>query len=177
MILAACLLAGPLLPAGAAAANQLESQITSFQVESFAEQCLKLLQNGSFPELARQFHVPDESEDTFRSAEQQALAGSLEKLVGLFGSPDKPILLKEPQKAHQLAVQGLRQSYWEYHDRFFPASFGVQFAREGEGTVAFQVVVYNNRLQLRSIAFGLPESAAGSNQRIAALAKEMQQTK
>jgi len=148
-------------------------QITPFQVETFAGQCPQLLQRERFAELSSLYHAPAELSAQQREAEQRQLSDSLRRLVALFGTPSVPVLLDAPLKAHQLAVQGLDQAYWQDHDRYYPASYRVHFAGEGAGILSFQVVVYGNRLQLRSIIFGLPESRPGSAERIKELAARM----
>jgi len=143
--------------------------ISRFQILSFTEQCLKLLQSGRYDLLATQYHLPEGMTADEAHAERQQLASTLARLAEGFGSPRGAELSEKSVAVHQVAVQGLSHDYWRDHDRYEPVIYKVDFAREGEGYLAFLVVVYGQRLQLRSVSFALPKDRPGAAERIDAI--------
>jgi len=158
------------LPGRVTAVDSSLPGVSRFQIISFTEQCLQLLQSGRFELLASQYHVPDDLSAAAVRDERRQLAESLARLAEGFGRPSGPELSVKAVAVHQLAVQGLNHDYWRDHDRFEPVIYQVDFAREGEGVLAFLVVVYDQRLQLRAVSFALPRDRPGAAERIAALA-------
>lgn len=170
--LTVCLLLATLLSSSVAAAASAPHWpgITRFQILSFTGQCLKLLQSGRFEQLARQYHVPDEMSPAAVTGERRQLVKTLSRLTQGFGVPEQPELTDQPVAVYQLAVQGLDHTYWASHDRYEPVVYRTRFSREGDGLVAFLVVVYGQRLQLRAVSFALPKDRPGAEERIRQLA-------
>jgi len=156
-------------PGRVTAADSVWPGISRFQILSFTEQCLKLLQFGRYDLLATQYHLPEEVPADKVQSERQQLASTLARLAEGFGSPGGAELSEKSVAVHQVAVQGLSHDYWRDHDRFEPVIYKVDFAREGEGYLAFLVVVYGQRLQLRAVSFALPKDRPGAAERIDAI--------
>jgi hypothetical protein len=140
--------------------------VTPFQITSYAANSLSLLQQSRFEILAGQFHYPETLAAAMVKAEQAQLTAVLERAGALFGVPRQQLLLDGPRQADQFVVQGLTQAYWNDRDRYSAVSYQVDFSREGRGYLTFSIIVYDHRLQLRSVAFGLPAELPGSKQRL-----------
>lgn len=159
-----------LLPPGVCRAGEGVPGLTGFQAHSFGARCLQLLEGGRYRELASLFHMDPGAGAAARAAEQAQLARLLEHLADRFGSPRGGQLVEIPVPVEQLTVEGLTSAYWRDRSRYAPVSYRVDFARQGTGFLALRIVLYANRLQLRSVAFGLPAACPDAAERIAAIA-------
>jgi hypothetical protein len=163
-----------LLSLGTARATELLPGVTPFQITTFAANSLKLLQQGRYELLAGQYHAPETLAASEKQAEQAQLAALLGRAAELFGTLRQELLLESPSQTHQFVVQGLTQDYWDDHERFTAVTYQVDFAHQGRGFLTFSIVVYGHRLQLRSVAFGLPAELPGSKQRLEELRSRLQ---
>jgi len=155
-----------LLPGMSGAAEGLA--VTPFQIRSFAGSCVQLLQAEKWPELASLYHVPPSGEFD-PGHERKEIAASLQALGNEFGRASQAAFVEASEEVLQLTVEGLTQAYWRDRSKYVSVSYRVDFARVGQGYVTLDIILYDNRLQLRSVSFALPEAdpeAAGRMQSI-----------
>ena len=147
--------------------------ITPFQVRSFADSCLRLLTAEKWPELASLYLVPPDA-GFDAEHERREIALALQGLAAAFGYAGDAVYADgPPEEIAQLTVQGLSEAYWQERTRSAQVSYRVVFPGFGRGYVSFSVVVYANRMQLRSVSYGLPASAPGTRERMDVLLKKL----
>lgn len=127
--------------------------VTPFQFKTFAANCLQLLQSEKWLELAGLYHVPP-SADFDLAREREELAATLSALGTAFGQPLRAEFADAVVEIAQLTVEGLDQAYWKDHSKFVQVSYRATFSEMGQGYVSFSIVIYANRMQLRSVSFG-----------------------
>lgn len=155
-----------LLPVSSGVAE--ESVVTPFQFKSFAASCLQLLQSGHWSQLASLYHAP-RSASIDPAREREEITTSLQTLGTVFGSPSRPEFSDAVVEIMQLTVEGLDQDYWLDRSKFVQISYRVDFAKLGQGYATFRIVLYANRMQLRSVSFGFPASDPETPRRMDAI--------
>jgi len=150
-----------------------DSVITPFQFKSFAANCLQLLQSGQWSQLASLYHAP-RSVSIDPAREREEITMSLQKLGAVFGSPTRPEFSDAVVEIMQLTVEGLDQDYWLERSKFVQVSYRVDFSELGQGYVTFRIVLYANRMQLRSVSFGFPASDPETPRRMNAIRNMLQ---
>ncbi|TYP00007.1 hypothetical protein EDC39_101167 [Geothermobacter ehrlichii] len=148
-ILVVILLLWPLASAGPAA-------ISAFQFQSFAEQCFRLLKAGRFEQLARLYHLPAGYPPERIRRERREITAGLERLTEVFGAPDGCAEVEGEAAMQLFELEGLDAGYWRDRPRSNRVACRTTFDRMGSGRVVFRIVVYDRRLQLRSVGFALP---------------------
>jgi hypothetical protein len=157
-----------LLPVSLWAADGLV--VTPFQFKSFAANCLQLLQSDKWLELAGLYHVPP-SADFGPAREREEIAATLSALGTAFGHPMQAEFTDAVVEIAQLTVEGLDQTYWSDHSKFVQVSYRAAFSEMGQGYVSFSIVIYANRMQLRSVSFGFLATDPETPGRMKALRK------
>jgi len=163
-----CLGATLLLPAPLWAADG--PVVTPFQFKSFAANCLQLLQADKWFELAGLYHVPPAA-DFDPAREREEIAATLSALGTAFGDPVQVESTDAVVEIAQLTVEGLTQAYWRDHSKFVQVSYQATFSEMGQGYLSFSIVVYANRMQLRSVSFGFLATDPETPVRMKALRK------
>lgn len=148
------------VPAGAA---ELPG-ITPFQIHAFAANCLQLLERENLSAVAALFHLDPNMDPPQQQLERAEIAARLAGVFAEFGRPAAAEILVEPRQAHQFVLQGLSSRYWQQFSRFHPAAYRVRYTRAGDGYLTLAIVVYDRRLQLRAVSFGLPVERADSEE-------------
>lgn len=161
-----------LLSRGPVAAAGLPG-ITDFQLNAFAASCLQLLERENFAAAAALFHLDPSMDPARQQLERADIAAKLAGVVAEFGRPTAAEILAEPRQAHQFVLQGLSSSYWTQFSRFHPAAYQVHYARAGVGYLTLAIVVYDRRLQLRAVSFGLPADRADSEETLHKLLRSL----
>ncbi len=164
-----CILLAMTVPSVAA-----EEQISEFQVRSFTAQCIDLLRQERFDLVAGLFHQGSGAKAEQVDFERHQLATGLAQLRGIFGDFSQVQIPETEQRSHQFEIQGMTSAYWRERPRHFQVVYSTDFSRLGAGALVFRVVVYDHRLQLRSLAYALSADAPGADLRKAEIEAQMQ---
>lgn len=87
---------GGLVVAERVAAADTIPGLTEFQINSFAANCLQLVEVGRYWELANLFHLDPAAPEAEHTAERVQLAKVLGLLAGAFGLPHEEHLVEGP---------------------------------------------------------------------------------
>lgn len=140
--------------------------ITDFQLDTFAANIMNALEQGRLDIVVRSFHLDPQMDPEQKEYERDDLAELLGGIVSQFGLPGQSDRLQESRDAYQFVLQSLTSDYWDQYSRFLPVSYRVRYPIAGEGYLTLAIVVYDRRLQLRSLSFGLPVAVEGNRQRM-----------
>lgn len=141
-----------------------EEQISEFQVRSFTSQCIDLLRQDRFDLVAHYYHLSSAQKGEAADLERHQLAAGLAQLRGIFGRFDQVRVPETAEHSHQFEIQGMTASYWKERPRHFQVVYRTRFSRIGAGALVFRVVIYDHRLQLRSVAYAFSASRPDSTQ-------------
>jgi len=150
-----------------------DALITQFQIRSFAEQCLQRLEKGRSEDLIRLYHYPAEMSPAELESEKMQIAASLAELGRLFGAVQQSSIPDQPRHLHQFEVQSASSAYWAERSRYYQVVYNITFSELGDGALVFRMVVYDHRLQLRSISYALSADGAGADQKKAEINSHM----
>lgn len=150
-----------------------QPQITQFQIRSFAEQCLPLIAAGRYADLVRLYHYPAEMSQAELAVEKQLLMASLAEIAQLFGSFQQSSIPERPLHLHQFEVQSATTDYWAERSRYYQLVYDTTFSEMGAGSLVLRMIVYDHRLQLRSIGYAIPADEPGSALKKANIDKHM----
>jgi hypothetical protein len=173
-LIPALVLFGLLATGFTASATEALPGITSFQINSFAANLLQILKGENFVAAATYFHLDPQLTAAEKQLERADIVATLTRIYSEFGRPEFVKLLGESGKAHYFVLQGMTNEYWNQFSRFQPVSYRVNFARVGEGYLTLVIVVYDHRLQLRELSFGLPVERADSEKKLQSLLRSLQ---
>jgi len=157
-----------------ASATEAMPGITSFQINSFAANVLQVLESENFVAAATFFHLDPQMTVAENQLEREDIAASLTRIYSQFGQPEFIEPLGESRKANYFVLQGMTVEYWKQFSRFQSVSYRVNYARVGEGYLTLVIVVYDHRLQLRELSFGLPVERADSEEKMQSLIRSLQ---
>jgi len=157
-----------------ASATEALPGITSFQINSFAANVLQVLEGENFVSAATFFHLDPRMTTAEKQLERENIAATLSRIYSELGRPDFVEPLSESRKANYFVLHGMTIEYWKQFSRFQPVSYRVNYCTIGEGYLTLAIVVYDRRLQLREISFGLPVERADSEEKLQSLLRSLQ---
>lgn len=130
------------------------------QVRALVETAANLLRARDFAGAALLYHFPADYTEDQLEADLAGVAASLELFAGEFGSFDRIEPLAAPVLYVDVFVTGGNHAYWEAHPDSYRVVMLTDFSRYGPGFLVFHLVDIIGVLELKAIAYGLPDSPA-----------------
>jgi hypothetical protein len=135
--------------------------------------CIKATQRGNFGEAAGMFHYPPfySSEELIR--DRAGVESSLSELSKLFGTFERVEPLQRSVSFYKLDIGSGDIGYWKKYPESVQVKYETRFSNEGEGFIILTVVRISEKLELRSVAFGIPAESPNAKERMGKIAEHM----
>ncbi len=135
--------------------------------------CIELLKNKNLEQVAHLFHFPPEYNEQEVIDDISGIQDGVRELTQEFGPLINAKLLNEPAQYINLKVGSGNISYWKKHPEFISVVYQVSFQKEKNGFVIFWVTNISKKIELRTIAYGLPANDPLAVERIKKIGKKM----
>jgi hypothetical protein len=155
------------------ASQSLGQALTDDQLKNFTDNCIEIIQRGDFDEAVELFHYPPNFSPKELSKDKKEVKLGLVEMSKLFGTFEKWEKAQGFVVYYQFDICGGDIPYWNKNPQFIEVRYRTIFSNEGEGFVSFRVVQISKKLELRSVAFGIPINSPKAKERFEKIAKHM----
>jgi hypothetical protein len=147
------------------ASQSFSQEPTYDQLIKFTDNCIEIIHRGNFNEAVELFHYPPNFSPKELSQDKKEVKLLLIEMTKLFGAFEKWEVAQGFFISYQFDIGGGDIPYWSKNPQFIEVRYRTRFSNEGEGFVTFKAVQISKKLELRSVAFGIPATSPNAEER------------
>lgn len=149
----------------------IKSPIPEKSLVKIASKVFKFIENNEFDSASKLFHYPPNYTKKELCKDMKAVSSALKIFDNEFGKIKMAKILVKPKLFYEISIEGGDIPYWQKYPISYRLIYEVNFEKEGSGCVVINCCYINNKLEIRSIHYGLPMLRSGVKKRIAQISK------
>lgn len=160
----------PLLPS-----NTAFAVFSSDGMNKLGEKYFSLLKQEKYKEITDLFHYPLEDTPKETKKDREMLIEFHKLMKREFGSvKNHTLFTMGTYSYHIVGIYPGKASYWQRNPLFKQLTYNVDFDKEGSGGIILQFCSINNKLEIRSVQFGLSQTNEGAKEKNDRVLKELE---
>lgn len=158
--------------------NTAFALFSSEEMNKLAEEYFSLLKQEKYKEITDLFHYPTEDTPKETIKDREMLIEFHRLMKREFGTVKKHTLFTMGTYFYNtVGIYTGKASYWQRNPLFKQLIYNVDFNKEGSGRIIFHFCNINNKLEMRMVQYGLPQSNKGSKEKADRILKELEKIK